>query len=86
MKKMDPCKHCTVRGNLSKCLETKCNYHDLWMVKEIKRIKDNDIVMQGMLLDAIENVIDGGEASDFELSFPIVRKLTDLFISSPPGT
>lgn len=34
---MDECKHCTVRGDLQKCLETKCNHHESWMVKELKK-------------------------------------------------
>jgi len=33
---MDQCFHCTARGNLRKCLLTKCTYHDLWMVEELK--------------------------------------------------
>ena len=41
---MDQCTHCTVKGNMEKCLKTECNYHDLWMVKEIKRLFERDII------------------------------------------
>lgn len=32
---MDECKHCTVRGNLAACSETKCNIHDSWYVQAL---------------------------------------------------
>ena len=35
---MDQCKHCICRGDIIKCLETSCSYHELWMVNEIKKI------------------------------------------------
>ena len=31
----DQCKHCTVRGNIEKCLETNCSQHESWMVLHI---------------------------------------------------
>lgn len=33
---MDECKHCTVRGDLAACLETKCNIHESWHVIELR--------------------------------------------------
>ena len=66
---MDQCKHCMVRGDLSECLKTKCNYHELWMVKEIKRIFDNETVMSNMLFESIDDIINGKDVSDFALSF-----------------
>ena len=33
----------------------------------------NEIVMQDMILNAIQNAVDGVEPSDFELSYSIVR-------------
>lgn len=38
----------------------------------------NEIVMQDMILSAIQNAVDGVEPSDFELSYPIVRDVWDL--------
>lgn len=32
---MDQCKHCIVRGDLDKCLETSCSYHELWFTNEL---------------------------------------------------
>ena len=40
---MDQCKNCTVRGSLAKCLKTDCSYHELWMVKEIKRVYAREV-------------------------------------------
>ena len=74
----DQCQHCTVRGNMGKCLTTKCNIHGSWFVKEIKRVYNNDIVLMGSLLDHIEALLDGKEVSDFALSFPIVRRVSEL--------
>ncbi len=34
---MDQCRNCTVRGDLPRCLETECSYHELWMVLELKK-------------------------------------------------
>jgi len=31
-------KHCVVRGDMDKCLETKCSIHETWFVKEIKQM------------------------------------------------
>ena len=39
----------------------------------------NELVMQGMILEAIKFIFDGKKVSDFELSFPIVRKASDLY-------
>lgn len=75
---MDQCKHCLCRGKLERCLETECNQHESWMVKEIKRRYDNEIILQEMLLDAIEKIADGGEVSDFEMSFPLIRKVSEV--------
>lgn len=33
---MDQCTHCTMRGNLKGCLETTCNQHESWMVRQLK--------------------------------------------------
>jgi len=38
----------------------------------------NDYVSQGAILEAIEQVLDGQEPSDFMLSFPIVRRVWDV--------
>ena len=50
---------------------------------EIKRLQqafrqlENDYILQGSLLEAIEQILDGHEPSDFMLSFPLVRKVFD---------
>jgi hypothetical protein len=36
--KDDQCRYCISRGKLEVCLETKCNYHDLWMVEMLKEV------------------------------------------------
>lgn len=41
---------------------------------------ENDRVFFGMLLDAISNILDGGDPSDFEMSFGIVRRVMELKI------
>jgi hypothetical protein len=35
--KDDHCHYCRSRGDLKVCLETKCSYHDLWMVGALKK-------------------------------------------------
>lgn len=35
---MDQCTNCTVKGDIKKCLQTRCGYHELWMVIKIKEI------------------------------------------------
>ena len=50
------------------------------MQNKCKRCREleNEIVLMGMVLVAIERIIDGKEASDFEESFSIVRKVIDF--------
>ena len=44
---MDQCTHCTAKGDLKTCINTKCNLHESWMVgelrKEIDRLDCNNI-------------------------------------------
>jgi hypothetical protein len=42
---MDQCTHCTLKGDLKGCLRATCSYHDLWIVKEIRK------VIEGRLLE-----------------------------------
>ncbi|MFH1952548.1 MAG: hypothetical protein ABIL06_13125 [Pseudomonadota bacterium] len=74
----DQCKPCTARGKLEVCLKTECSYHDLWMVKALKTTLENEIVMQGSVLESVEAILNGEEVSDFELSFPVVRRVMDI--------
>lgn len=74
---MDQCKPCMLKGNLEKCLETDCNYHSLWMVKEVRRLLENEAVLANTMLESISSILDGKQVNDFELSFPIVRKVWD---------
>ena len=51
------------------------------VIKDLKkqlRDKDNQLLLLETLLESIEKIIDGKQVSDFELSFPIVRKVDDL--------
>jgi hypothetical protein len=52
------------------------NERDRLKAEIVKR--DNRIVEQGMILEQIENILDGEEVCDFGLSFPLVRKVYDL--------
>lgn len=49
---MDQCKHCTYRGDLKKCLDTPCSYHELWMVKEV--INSARELFESILVLAVE--------------------------------
>ena len=40
---------------------------------------EGQLLLVNVLLEAIELVLDGKEPSDFELSFPIVRRVADLY-------
>ena len=40
---------------------------------------EGQLLLANVLLDAIELALDGKEPSDFELSFPIVRRVVDLY-------
>jgi hypothetical protein len=42
---------------------------------------ENEVIMQDMLLDAAERVFDGGVVSDFEESFPVIRKAMDTRVA-----
>jgi len=33
---MDQCKTCLCKGNLAKCEQTQCSWHELWYVGELK--------------------------------------------------
>lgn len=37
----DECKHCIVRGDISKCKETPCNHHENWYAIEQQKKIDN---------------------------------------------
>jgi len=39
---------------------------------------NNDFVMVMAILEAIDDILDGKEVSDFMLSFPIVRRVAGL--------
>jgi len=43
-----------------------------------RREKDNVIVLLLAQIEAIENILDGEEVSDFELSFPLIRRIYEL--------
>ena len=51
---------------------------------KIKRLQhalrqlENEYILLGSLLEAIEQILDGHEPSDFMLSFPLVRKAWDV--------
>jgi len=40
----DECKNCSVRGDLKKCMETKCGIHESWFVNALlKKIEKLEI-------------------------------------------
>lgn len=41
---------------------------------------ENDRIMFGMIIDAINNILDGGEPTDFEMSFGVVMRVMELKI------
>ena len=47
-------------------------------LKKKYRILENAYIEQGMIMDAIQDALNGKEPSDFELSYPIVRRVWDL--------
>ena len=48
-------------------------------MRERIRSLESYTVFVNMLLESIGNVIEGEQVSDFELSFPIVRQVQDLY-------
>jgi len=40
---MDQCKHCLMRGDLKRCMETTCNQHESWMVGELRKLLDHAV-------------------------------------------
>ena len=49
----DQCKHCIVRGDYKKCLETPCSKHESWIdIERMDRMKK----MRGF----IQDIADGG--------------------------
>lgn len=47
-------------------------------VAEILRQSDNEAIQANAILESIEELLDGKQASDFMLSFPIVRQIDDI--------
>lgn len=45
---------------------------------ETDRYYKSIVIEQNMLLDAIENILNGRTVSDFEMSFPIIRRVAEL--------
>ena len=43
-----------------------------------ERELENALIQSNAMLEAIENILDGKEVSDFMLSFSIVRRVDDL--------
>jgi len=39
---MDQCKHCTLRGDMVKCLKAECCIHESWFVKTIMDTSHRD--------------------------------------------
>lgn len=51
-------------------------------IAEIIRVLENQLVESNTVLEAISDLLDGKEVSDFMLSFPIVRQIDDLIVDS----
>jgi hypothetical protein len=81
----DQCEKCEVRGNYERCIKTECFHHENWISKQQKeriRILENNWVKAEMLLNAVGEALDGEKVSDFEESYPIVRKAQDAYYHS----
>ena len=50
-----------------------CNNH----IKKVSRTFEDQLMEDGMVLDAIGRICDGEEVTDFEMSYSIVRKVYD---------
>ncbi len=74
----DQCKNCLCRGDIDECLKTECSLHDSWMVRELRRVYENENVLLNSILDSCVRAADGENVGDFELSFPLVRRIYDL--------
>lgn len=71
---MDQCKNCKYKGNVDECLDAECTYHELWLIKHLqKQISEYEYIVQ-----AIETIMNGAEVCEFELSFPLVRRVWEL--------
>ena len=51
---------------------------EIKLLRQAIRLLENDYILQGSVLEAIEQILDGQEPSDFMLSFPLVRKAWDV--------
>ena len=81
----DQCKHCELRGNYNECIKTECFHHENWINKQrIHRIREleNQWIEVSMILNAVGEALDGEKVSDFDESYPIVRKALRFVLSS----
>ena len=53
------------------------------LIKKVRAL-ENAYIEQGVLLEAIETILDGKEPSDFEMSYPIVRRVYDEYYKPYP--
>ena len=48
-----------------------------WAANNIRRL-ENNLIEANMIINAVGMALDGEEVSDFELSYPVVRKAQDF--------
>ena len=57
----------------------------MWIAKGDEMIRDKELVELDMILNAVDAVLDGKEVSDFEMSYPVVRKAFDIYEKAHTG-
>ena len=82
---IDECENCTIRGDYLKCSNTYCTKHNTWYVKELKRLYENAITEQGMILETIGYILEGNKPTDFQLSYPTIRQIYELVSQKLPN-
>ena len=92
---MDNCKHCTIRGDFSECVNTKCNTHDSWYVKAL--ISKLDLMTKEFLyltdcnLATVSGMarIKSRAVREYERQILIAQKCVDVLVClsvDPPNT
>lgn len=75
----DICQGCQHRGHRTRCAVQDCPVHACWFVRDQLAQTDSLTALDMEILTAISDmVMEGNEPSDFELSFPLVRRIWDI--------
>ena len=76
---MDQCTHCIAKGDIEKCMATRCNYHELWMVKQLNSKLHE---AEGLLHELVSHIhtinFDMGGSHQYHLSrsgWPVITQI-----------